>query len=523
MINDKALKLVQLYISWNKNKILIAIVTFIFLAIIFNFVKSLEFLAFPTLILSFFVVLKYFPQDGLLPNSKNIDEHFSFKYIWMLPIPKKSIFLAFILISYINYIPFFTLIFLLGIYGYKFFNFNPSIIEHTLFTLALFIAMFGSFASNLYILYFAPKHTYIKNKFDLYRFLSFLGTLIFLIFGFILLVILASLSEASTGPFKYFNQFISSIYKMNSISFLITFIVIIILFNYHLWNRLITHSRDERVIFKSYGNRKKNGLLTFVTASIFTLATLQLDLPIERQYRVFVENNDLSLAFFDNDLKKIPKLITNKHLINTPNKYGATPLMVAIILKQPKYIEILDMVNANYDVRFNLKGHRFHQLTPYHLAVMTNNVKIFEHVRNKMKLGLNAFDLQTSYTPIFLASLTCRSNIAKHILDNEKIDINQKYEKNGSLLHLAIKNKCFNLAKIYIEKGADANLTDQSNKTPLHYLNSEIIEESNLKNFILNKIKNEKVSSVETLHTETSETTTENLEQSNGEPLRLEQ
>lgn len=523
MIHDKALKLVQLYISWNKNKILIAILSFVFLAIIFHFVKPLAFLGFPILILSLFVVMKYFPPDGLLPNSKNIDEHFSFKYIWTLPIPKRDIFLAFILISYLNYIPFFSLFFLLGIYGYKFFDFNPSLIEHTLFTLALFIAMFGSFASNLYVLYFAPKHTYIKNKFDIYKFLSFLGTLIYFIFGFRLLVILTSLSEESTGPFKYFNQLLTSFFEMNSISLLITFIIIIILFNYHLWNRLITHTKDERVIFKSYGNRKKNGLLTFATASIFTLATLQLDLPIDRHYRAFVENNALSLAFFENDLKKIPKLITNKNLSSTPNKNGATPLMTAILINQPKYLEALDMVEVDYVGRFNLKGHSYNQFTPYLLAVTTNNVDLFNHVRTKMKLGLNDIDSKTSYTPLIIASKICRPKIAKYIIENEEIDINQKITPDGSLLHLVIKNKCFNLAKLYIEKGADANLVDQSNKTPLHYLNSEIFEESNLKKFILNKIKNEKVSSVGRLHKEPSETTTENLEQSNGEPLPLEQ
>lgn len=77
-------------------------------------------------------------------------------------------------------------------------------------------------------------------------------------------------------------------------------------------------------------------------------------------------------------------------------------------------------------------------------------------------------------TPITIAMLNNHLGTVKRLLQEENVDVNGKDDKGRTLLAMAMLDieepNCVDFAKFLIDKGANINLGDVDQTTPLHIL-----------------------------------------------------
>lgn len=77
-------------------------------------------------------------------------------------------------------------------------------------------------------------------------------------------------------------------------------------------------------------------------------------------------------------------------------------------------------------------------------------------------------------TPITIAMLNNHLGTVKRLLQEENVDVNGKDDKGRTLLSMAMLNiedaTSIDFAKFLLDKGADLNMGDVSQVTPLHVL-----------------------------------------------------
>jgi uncharacterized protein len=157
------------------------------------------------------------------------------------------------------------------------------------------------------------------------------------------------------------------------------------------------------------------------------------------------------------DVEASISLIKNGAYIDGKNKAGQTPLSAASVIGDLKLLK--ELKNHNVDV----KSSNF----PLIEAIQARH---FEVVKFLVENGMNP-NKQTSTTsfPLFEACKLARMEFVKYFLELG-CDPNEKHEKTGSTcLMEAAKKDLSEICQILLQYGADMNLMDKSNHTPLYY------------------------------------------------------
>ncbi|MES2344973.1 MAG: ankyrin repeat domain-containing protein [Chlamydiota bacterium] len=167
--------------------------------------------------------------------------------------------------------------------------------------------------------------------------------------------------------------------------------------------------------------------------------------------------------------KAFRSLLELGYSIDEPNSLGQTPLHLACAYRRHALVLFLLKKGANPDKTDKNQNTIFHFAAGHSSYAKQIDIKydIFRLFPNKAKI--NTFN-KDGYTPLMIAAACSNvQSVNTLIEDGADIDI-QNPKSLQTALHMACDYRSIDIAIALINKGASADLTDATGKTPLHYV-----------------------------------------------------
>ena len=159
-------------------------------------------------------------------------------------------------------------------------------------------------------------------------------------------------------------------------------------------------------------------------------------------------------------------LIENKARVLSKDKFGRTPLMMAVRNGHVRVASLLLQNGSEWDHTDSSQNSVLHYAAGFGWKECID--LLVKHGAN-----INAENMW-KITPITIAMLKNHQNIVKELLKRDDIDVNGKDDQGRTLLTLAITDlgdpASFDFIRFLVEKGADPTITDVEGNTCLHRL-----------------------------------------------------
>ena len=158
--------------------------------------------------------------------------------------------------------------------------------------------------------------------------------------------------------------------------------------------------------------------------------------------------------------------------VNAENKYGRTPLFVAIDTEEffgdIELIKFLVAEGADVNAKITEKDHMRQGMTPLHLAVCEKNIEMTKYLISQ-GADIRA-QAQHGVTPLHYAVRFNENVDVAKLLVSEGADVNAKaFGISTPLDWAALGNKNIEIFKFLVSQGADVNAKDETGATPLHW------------------------------------------------------
>ncbi|KAF5306570.1 hypothetical protein FQR65_LT07297 [Abscondita terminalis] len=147
--------------------------------------------------------------------------------------------------------------------------------------------------------------------------------------------------------------------------------------------------------------------------------------------------------------------------VNLTNDVGMTAFIYACKIGNIELVKKMRPLVANIDLQNN------HGETALHVSVANNHLDVARFLVDE-GADVNATD-ENVVTPYYLACKLGAVDFVEKLLPLVE-DVNLQNILGGTALHVCLENEDIEIARFLIEKGADLNLSDDSNMTPFLYL-----------------------------------------------------
>ncbi len=439
-------------LEWMK-KDLILILLFIILV-----KASITFLDIPSwgkviLILILFVKTLLFSNHAITPARVNSVDNFSWKFIQSLPLTRHEIILSVALSSLMSAIP-------LLVWGICFFPLiNSKILDGDFDPLKLaahsviFILISGVFSINSGIQF--PRREFQKlnaNK----VLLRFLRNALILVTGLVYLgmgiVYLEVNYDINLGHFlvKGLN-FVADLLKswwaipVSMIGLVLTYFEVM-----RVWdNEKISYSSNVWLPKKEYP-------LLGGSIGLLLLAYVVMDFRTPTLYLGEVQKMVYKKDYYG--LERISDL-------NTPNKYGVTPMFVAIKEGDLGMVSYLRRRGAGFEGVISRKNDRYKGYDAIMLAIEIKNVDLLK-ILAENNVKLNEFKKDLGWYPIHAASALCHSEGVDFLLKNGN-DVNALNKQGETPIVVAARANCLSAVVALKEAGGNFDIADKNGKLAL--------------------------------------------------------
>lgn len=256
-------------------------------------------------------------------------------------------------------------------------------------------------------------------------------------------------------------------------------------------------------------------------AAIRLLLAISLSLLAAEQ-AIAAQPNDLHVAVIKGDAARVKDLLAAGHAVNAKDKNGYTPLFWAAFGGHADIAKLLLAKGADVNAKVNeghtplyeasFRGHRKvvelllaadadvnarseKGQTPLHVAIERGHPEVVEVLLKDTHIDVNSRDdndfRPLDYVMVRLGQkykdetvkqaqdrIRLQAGLAKLLIDHKKIDLNAAQKYGGAPLHYVAGAGNLELARLLLERGADANVMDHSRplrrplpsgNTPLHW------------------------------------------------------
>lgn len=169
----------------------------------------------------------------------------------------------------------------------------------------------------------------------------------------------------------------------------------------------------------------------------------------------------LMAAARNGDNERIKALIEDGADVNKRNNNGGTPIMYAALSGQPQTVSLLIENHADVDAVAENGW----------TALMIASVKGYVNVAGLLlRHGAdpNQGDVY-AWTPLMRAAYENRLEIVELLAKRDNTRVNQRGENGVTALHLAVLQGNVNTVKLLLAQGADPEIKDNSDRTPLDF------------------------------------------------------
>ena len=224
------------------------------------------------------------------------------------------------------------------------------------------------------------------------------------------------------------------------------------------------------------------------------LTKIKLKSPFEEIKSYYNENKDnidltkrdidknlpLQISIYSKDYNSTKLIIENfknKNDINLQNSLGWSALHTSCALKDTNEITQLLLLNDS-DINLLNKNNQ----TPLHIACGKNRIENIQILLSTFKIDLNPIDYN-GFTPLIKAAASQSYESINCLLLDKGVKLNIRDNLGYTALHYVCEDNKFDVAIKLIQCGADFEIHNNDNKSPL-----DLINDSNVKDIIISYI-----------------------------------
>jgi ankyrin repeat protein len=418
------------------------------------------------LFILFFSAIKFLSDNTLRSNNGSA---FSWKFIIGLPLSKEEVLLLNILSGLFLTLPLFFILF--SYWGLL----EKIVFEEShnlpLVTANVFLCTAYVYITTTYSLIVHPRKEFQKKNATNQMVLFLKNLSVFFCVGFYILLFVEILED------KFDLEFYKILLKVgDSIGYVINgwwLVPILLVFNILFYQKTLRVWNNEKLSYKQLNwNPKKEYSILFVCTLLFAIGVYNSDFKTSSMYQ-----GETQKLVYKKDYQSL-KVKLNSENINNKNKYGFTPMFVALHEGNVEMVKFLENKGANFDGVINYKkSHKGYDA--YMLAVDSNNSEVLDYMIAK-KFVVNINQKNAGFAPIHLASAHCNSKLVDQLI-KAGADINNVNDHGETPLIVATRVHCFSVAVTLKEAGADFNLKNKKSQTALDLITSE--KNSNYREF----------------------------------------
>lgn len=393
---------------------------------------------------------------------------FSYKYLWNLPMKKKSLLIGFSLIGVARVIPIILTIWVFYDYFLKFLHLKEN--DFGALSLISIDLIFISVIFSLIAYHSSFTHRRQQNKKEK---LGTYGLFIYSSLFFTAIYILRYVDQLSIYFFETFfglkNFDLGELFfKILSSPYNLLFFSAIIYLIFYL---NLKHQKNE--IHNYIVPLKQNRKLLFaaiasVPINIYILFFTDFGLGPEKQFF----GHPLLLAIESKDLAKIKTELSKVQNINFENKFGITPMYAAISTGNLEIIKLIEEKGGHYKANYKAKDYLDKSemnISAYDIAVGTNDFETIKYISDKNSISLNEFSMFQGGSPLHLAAKKCNITLARKLIA-QSVDVNSPtHLTNNTPLMLATESRCAAIVLLLLNHGADRNLLNLDGKKAVDF------------------------------------------------------
>lgn len=448
--------------------------------LLINFLfKPHEVVVFLVVAIMVFKNLSFVRGSSIMPSVSSDFDRFSWKYYMGIPLNKKELIISLVLTNLIVMLPVFVGVFCFFPQIVQVFSFEPSKTSWSFYVKAFFLLVaFFSYTSlssiKQQIINPRKKYSKISPKIlFLQRLKRFLLIITIVGYSFAGLDYLDQFYTFDFSPyFKWVKPTLTFIF--NTWAIIPSAFVLILIMNFKL---LKAWQNENKGYIKNSWIPKRDFPLVSAcaTAIILPFFILESDVP-----KLF-QGTELNRAVYLKDEQEVTRLISQGKNFNQPNRYGITPVMLAVIGGNIKMLHLLEKHKASYagkiiNSRNEYESSYHNGMNALHLAVQTGKPFIVSNVLHHMSSLAYQPDILGNL-PIHLAAKECNTEILDNVLEGYD-DINVKNATGKTALHMAVYANCFASVDLLVSKNIDVSIRDNDGKLAIQYKNESIASKS---------------------------------------------